>query len=336
MEFFFIEYSDSQRKQYINAEHTYIRYLEQYKRYHSHYKYSMFWEKDRLVKKRSRDNKKEYLGKRDTQTENIYKLFIEGKEKSKEILRLSKEELKIQEKFNKFYKLNRTPVALIKIFQKLNRLDMDEKIIVIGTNSLYAYESYCGVFIEEKHLATFDIDLLSRKNKKVSFFFKEQLPDIKITDFIKSIDSSFVLNPKVPYRFENRDGVIVEVINPISSSINLKSDSFTDIIPLDMEGMQWLESTRLFKSLIIGENGQVAYLQTINPLDFAIYKLWLSQKRDREPIKRDRDLKQVRLVTKLIDEYILDIDITKQLEESRHFSKDVVEKYKEYRNEQKL
>lgn len=330
--FNFISYNDNQRKQYINAEHTYLRYLEKYQHYHIHYKYSMFWERNILVKKRSRNNKKEYIGKRSEKTEEIYEQFIRGKKESKEQLNIAKEELQIQEKFNKFYKLNRTPKALIKIFQKLNKLNMDDKIIVIGTNSIYAYESYCAIFVEEKHLATFDIDLLSRKDKKISFLMKEQFPNIKATQFIKEIDKSFEENPKVPYRFENKEGVIIEIINPTRKHITIK-DSFMDIIGLDMEGMQWLESTKIFKSLIIGDNGEVAYLKTINPLDFAIYKLWLSSRIDREPIKRERDLKQSRLVTKLIEEYMLDIEIKSKLNQIQHFSGYLVDAYRKFLEE---
>ena len=101
--FDFIPYNDNQRKQYINAEHTYQSFLERYYHYHVHYKYSMFWERDILVKKRSRNNKKEYIGKRSKETQRIYEQFVAGKQESKERLRIAEEELQIQEKFNKFY-----------------------------------------------------------------------------------------------------------------------------------------------------------------------------------------------------------------------------------------
>ncbi len=326
--FDFIPYNDNQRKQYINAEHTYRRFWERYQHYHVHYKYSMFWEREMLVKKRSRNNKKEYIGKRTQERERIYEQFLRGKQESRERLRLAEEALKVQEKFNRFYRLNRTPKALIKIFQKLNKLNMDDKIIVIGTNSLYAYEAYCAVFVEEQHLATFDIDLLSRKERKISFLFKEALPNMKATQLLKEIDKSFEEHPHVPYRFENKEGVIVEIINPFKKTD--KEEGFMDIIALEMEGMQWLESSRLFKSLIVGENGKVAYLKTIDPLDFAIYKLWLSAKSDREPIKRERDLKQAQLVTTLIREYMLDRDISSELTRIKHFSRGLIDSYKKF------
>ena len=57
--------------------------------------------------------------------------------------------------------------------QKINELGLNKKLIVIGTNSLFAYEARAGVNIEEEHLATDDIDILNRKEKGLSFIFTE-------------------------------------------------------------------------------------------------------------------------------------------------------------------
>ncbi len=330
MNFNFIPYSNDQRKQYINAEHIYAIYLDKLKNYQQEFRYSLFWEKERLVKKHSRTNKKEYIGKKDDNTIKIYEEFHKNKEQAKIELSNTKDKLQQAQKFNKFYKINRTPSALIKIFQKINEYSLEDKILVIGTNSLYAFESYCGIFVEEEHLATFDIDLLSKKDKKLSFLFKELLPDNKISDFLHLIDKSFKVDSKVPYRFINKDNVIIDLINP--SSTNIKMDSFYnnkffDAISLDMNGMQWLENSKLFQSLIIGEDGKVAYIKTISPLDFAIYKQWLSKQKDREPIKRNRDIEQSRLVIKLIQEYMLDINLDDILTQTKHFNKKVVEDF---------
>lgn len=63
-------------------------------------------------------------------------------------------------KLNKIEGIARVPKELVAIFQKINELQMDSKILVIGTNSLYAYEARANVFIEDEHLSTYDIDLL--------------------------------------------------------------------------------------------------------------------------------------------------------------------------------
>ena len=67
---------------------------------------------------------------------------------------------------NKFYKITRVPNVLVELFRKINELGLDDKVIVIGTNALYAYEAYSGVFIEDEHLATYDIDVFNKRDSK--------------------------------------------------------------------------------------------------------------------------------------------------------------------------
>ena len=185
--------------------------------------------------------------------------------------------------------------------------------------------------MEPEYLATIDIDLLSKKEKKLSFLFKELMSEPRLSKFIKEIDKSFRQQDKIPYTYINKDGVIIDLINPMSKSIRINGydndNGFTDIIALDMDGIQWLENSKLFRSLIVSQNGEVAYMKTIHPVEFAIYKNWLSQNSDRIALKRPRDLAQSQLVTHLIDKYLLNIDLDKELKNIKHFKKEVVDSY---------
>jgi hypothetical protein len=98
-----------------------------------------------------------------------------------------------------------------------------------------------------------------------------------------------------------------------------------------MEGMQWLENARLFKSMVVADNGKCAVLSTIHPLEFAIYKNWLSTVADRNILKKSRDYAQSRLVTQLIEEYMVNIDIASELDNMKQFKKEVVEVYQKER-----
>lgn len=80
--------------------------------------------------------------------------------KLKERLSTLKQKIKREEKLNKIEEITRAPKELVAIFAKINELGLDDKVIAIGTNSLYAYKARCGVIIEQEHLATRDIDLL--------------------------------------------------------------------------------------------------------------------------------------------------------------------------------
>lgn len=336
LEFHFTEYTASQRKQYINAKQLYERYIGLKSRYYRDFNLSMFWKKtagrEYLTKQHALGRKTASLGVRNDESEKIYADFIAHKQSLHEELSSVHVKLQKHEKINKIELLSRAPNALVKIFQKINELDLNRKVLLIGTNSLYAYEARCGVFVEEEQLATDDIDLLNKKSKAVSLVFTEVLPGGKLGELLKLIDKSFEKDAKVPYRFVNKEGVMLELINPISQRVafqEYRSDPFfTDVIDLEMEGMQWLENSRIFEVMVVAQNGSCAIVPTIHPLEFAVYKNWLSRQSSRDIIKKRRDFEQSVLVTQLIREYMVDIEMDDALQNLRHFKKEIVEQYR--------
>ena len=335
--FKFYEYNDLQRKQKLNSKMLYESYLEVLHLYNLQFRYKMLWQKHKdgyelLAKENLKTGKREYLGRRNEETEAIAERFRNSKAQIKERLKNLKEKLKRDEKLNKLEGIIRAPKELVALFQKINELDLDDKLIVIGTNSLYAYEAKAGIMIEEEHLATHDIDILNRKDKGVSFMFTELSQTTNAIDLLQSIDKSFYQSPKVPYRFINKDGVWIELIMPVKDSVQENMDKrnfFSDVTPLAMEGIQWIENARLFKETIIGTNGRSANVTTIHPLEYAIYKNWLGQREDRDFLKHTRDIEQSKLVTKIISEYMPNIDIGKEVLNLKHIKKEVVDDYME-------
>jgi len=332
MSFIFSEYTTSQRKQYINSKQLYEYYIEKKNEYFMNYNLSMYWrksgQKEYLTKKHSASNRVTSLGVKSEETIKIYEDFLQHKKGLKAEIFMLEEKLDKARKLNKIELLTRTPSALVQIYQKINELKLDNKMILIGTNALYAYESYCGLFVEDEQLATEDIDLLAKESKELSVIFREVLPKGKLTSFIKLIDKSFEQDKNLPYRFRNKSGVLLEIISPTNSKKTIKKNSFMDILDLEMQGMQWLENSRIFKSMVIGEDGKMAILSTIHPLEYAVYKHWLSSQFDRNIHKKNRDYQQSKLVTTLIKEYMVNIDIDEELENMKHFNKLVIERYK--------
>jgi hypothetical protein len=295
----------------------------------------MYWkkvgEKEYLTKKRSSTNSVTSLGVKSEETVKVYEEFIRSKAALKEELAVLEARLDKAQKLSKIEQLTRVPNALVNIYRKINELGLDEKMILIGTNALYAYEAYCGVFVEEENLATEDIDLLNKQSKELSVVFAEVLPEGKLVELLRLIDKSFEPDAQVPYRFRNKEGVLLEVLSPVQDKSAFdgvqSADGFVQMSALTMEGMQWLENSRLFKSMVIADKGRCATLSTIHPLEFAIYKNWLSTVRDRNILKKNRDHAQSKLVTQLIEEYMVNIEIAKELSQLKHFRKDVVEQY---------
>ena len=254
--FKFHEYNDLQIKQKHNSKMLYESYLEALHIYNLQFRYKMLWQKHKdgyqlLAKENLKTGKREYLGRRDEKTEKVIDNFRSSKLQIKERLKTLKERLKRDEKLNKLEGIARAPKELVALFRKINELDLGNKLIVIGTNSLYAYEAKAGIMIEESHLATQDIDILNRKDKGISFMFSTLSETSTALELLQSIDKSFYQSPKVPYRFINNDGVWIELIIPSSEIMqeNTKSDFFSDVTPLAMDGLQWIENARLLKRL---------------------------------------------------------------------------------------
>ncbi len=331
MDFYFVEYSDDQRKTYINSEMQYRSYLEKQIRFNKSFRFRMGWNraqgKEYLFKECLESKKRVSLGRKNEETLAIYEVFNQQKKELKASLKLSKALLIKNEKINKFTKLSRVPNVLVSLFRRINLLGLDDKVIIIGTNSLYSYEAYCGVFIEEEHLATFDIDVFNKRDKKISFALKEKLPQKTLKAILLDVDKSFKKSKDIPYRFINDDDIIVEIITPIYKK-EMKSDTFSGVMNLEIEGTKWLESSKLHKQMLIAQNGKCAYVTTIAPLEYAVYKKWLGEHERKDLMKRQRDIKQSHLVTKLIQDYIPIIDIDEELNNIQNMSRDAIEQYK--------
>ena len=331
MDFYFSEYSDDQRKTYINSQMQYESYLEKKIRFDKSFRFRMGWNKaqgkEYLFKECLDTKKRVSLGRKDEKTLEIFSAFNKQKKELKSALKKSKELLIKNEKINKFTKISRVPNILVDFFRKINELGLDDKVLIIGTNALYCYEAYCGVFIEEEHLATFDIDVFNKRDKKISVALREKLPQKTIKSILLDVDKSFTKSKEASYRFVNDDDIVVEIITPIKKK-EQTNDSFSGVLNLEIEGTKWLESSKLHKQMLIGQNGKCAFVSTIAPLEYAIYKKWLGEHERKDLMKKQRDIKQSWLVTKLILEYIPILDIDEELQNIQNISLDAIEQYK--------
>ena len=328
--FNFIEYNNDQRKAYVNIEHIYSTYLELFHRYNKSYRYKMVWNKSGVssyLQKRCYDTGGcTSLGKKSEKTEAIKQKFESQKLELKTSLKKYKKLLEKHEKISKFEKINRVPKVLANLLRIINEYGLDDKIIIIGTNALYSYEAKCGVFMEDEHLATYDIDIFNKRETKISVALKTKLPQKTLKAILQDTDKSFSKSKETPYRFFNDDGIVVEIITQIPRK-EQEQDDFSGVLNLEIDGIKWLRSSELYKVMVIGENGVCANMTTIKPLEYAIYKYWLGKHERKDYIKQQRDISQSKLVTRLIVEYMPNIEIKEEALLIRNISNDAVKEY---------
>ena len=328
--FNFIKYNNDQIKVYINTEHTYKTYLDLFHKYNKSFRYKMIWNKANGIEYLYREcydtKKRVSLGRRDEKTELIIEKFKEQKIELKTSLKKYKELLKRQSKICKFEKINRVPNVLVNMLRAINQYGLDDKIIIIGTNALYAFEARCGVFMEDEHLATFDIDIFNKREKKISVALKTKLPQKTLKAILFDTDKTFKKSKDASYRFYNDEGVVVEIITQITAK-ETKQDNFSGVLNLEIDGITWLRSSELYKVMVIGENGICANMTTINPLEYAVYKYWLGKHERKDYMKKERDINQSALVTNLIKEFMPNIEIKKDIEQLKNMSHQAINEY---------
>ncbi len=271
------------------------------------YKGSMMWrnisEMDYLI--HQTDKRQKSLGARTKETELLYNNFQERKSALSDRVKSLKNNQERNARLCKAVNANRVPRIVADISRRISDFPiLSKKTLIVGTNALYAYEAAAAVYFEPDMMATSDVDVLLDTRKKISIASAEPQGFIGL---LKSVDKSFevMVGNRFRFRASNKDGFIVDLIQPAKkdimfSSCSSMSDFPEDLIAVEMKGLAWLVSCPKFTSIGIDDQGFPVQLTVPDPRAFALHKSWLSTREDRMPAKKNRDLDQAKAVFELI------------------------------------
>ena len=71
-----------------------------------------------------------------------------------------------------------------------------------------------------------------------------------------------------------------------------------------MPGLQWLLDAPRLEATIIGGDGWPVQIVVPEPRTFALHKMWVARRPDRQALKRNRDMAQARIVVDLARTYL--------------------------------
>jgi hypothetical protein len=252
------------------------------------------------------------LGPRSSETEAIYEKFTSGKQQVEERRAQLRASLARAQRVNKALFVGRIDDKVIDVLNALYEAGLEDTFTVIGTNALYAYEAAAGVRIEERHLATNDLDLLWDNRRKLTLALKENLPKRGLLGLLKRIDKTFELRPGQLYTAVNQDGYEIDIIRRLGPGSDDEPAQLTgdedDFWAVRARNADWLLSAPKFKEVIVGASGRMAHMVTIDPRAFVLFKLWMMRQKDRDPLKRARDGNQAKVVIDLISERLPQFD----------------------------
>jgi hypothetical protein len=295
----FVPFSNDSQRVSANLEQIYQAWLDA-KRELDAMPMSMYWvSKDQTdylhVKQQSGDNGTS-LGPRNAETEAQFAQFTQTKEELK--ARVESFDAVIAERAALYRRLRlpSLPDRQAEILRKLDVADLlGNDLLVVGTNAFVAYELFIGAKLPTGNEETEDFDLAWCRGSKVSL--ATVLPTAPkpaksktLLSILKSIDSSYRISPRKPYQAVSSDGYEVELLAAPSTHPLPKNQGFDPMASLVEQ--EWLLQGRAVSVVVATVRGRASPLVVPDPRFMALHKLWLADKPERNPAKRDKDCRQ--------------------------------------------
>lgn len=309
----FQELDNDQRREMVNSRQRFEAFQAALKRSES-YRGSMVFSAtggtDYLLKSyydpKSGLRRQKSLGPRTAETEALKEAFEHGRAEAAEDLKAARAAIERQAGINRALGLGRLPDLGARILRALDAASvMGRGLRVAGTNALFAYEAAAGVRFPVGVTSTEDIDLLFDARARIDFLAEEEVSERSLIALLRRVDRSFERLP-TDFRARNRDGYLVDLIRPIRNPpwreerTALSPVASDELQAVGIDGLVWLESAPEFAAMAIDQRGYPVRLVAPDPRAFAVHKLWLSGRVDREAERRARDRAQAEAVAALV------------------------------------
>ncbi|MCA1653599.1 MAG: GSU2403 family nucleotidyltransferase fold protein [Sphingomicrobium sp.] len=252
------------------------------------------------------------LGLRTGETQRVYDSFVAGRDALKARLAQLDKAIRDAAPVDRAMGLGRVPTTVAKIIRKLDDHDfLSHGISIVGTNALFAYERMAGGHFEGGLLATGDVDLLIDARQRLRLVSPSQTSD-GLSAILRQVDKSFSAVAPGAFRAVNDSGLTVDLIQPMPKSPSQQrsparvGDS-DDLTAIEIEGLQWLQNAPQHEVVAIDERGFPLMLAVPDPRAFALHKLWVSERPDRDPLKARRDRAQAQAIATIIKRYLPDL-----------------------------
>jgi hypothetical protein len=313
----FQELNNDQRRETVNSRQRFDAWLRA-RHDRDRFKGSMVWAKENgteyLVRSaydpKTNIRRQTSLGPRSAQTEKIKADFEEGRQRAKERFAELDSVVDRQASINRAVGIARVPLLGGKIIRALDTAGLLGKgIRIVGTNAIYAYEAVAGVFSESGLTATEDLDLLFDARHEIDFVPSKAVSERSLMAVLRKVDRSFERD-RSTFRAVNRDGYLVDFIKPAPNPPwkrereTISECDEDDLVAAGIEGLGWLVNSPPFESIVIDESGWPTRMIAPDPRVYAIHKLWLSGRPDRQAVRRKRDHAQAELVGQLVSRYL--------------------------------
>ncbi len=264
---------------------------------------SMYWAErsgsEYLYIKRTTQDNGTSLGVRSEATEQQLAAYTQDKQQLQERVSNADELIATRAAL---YRRMRLPSLPDKQAEILRKLDIEgllgTDLMVVGTNAFSAYEWAANAIFPVGNEETQDFDLTWCRGTRASLVLAsgqaqaEQPKGSRKTliQVLRSIDSSYTVSKKKPYQALNSEGYEVELLAAPSCHPLPKGQGFAPIPTLVEQ--EWLLLGRPISAVVATVRGRACPLTVPDPRFMALHKLWLADKPERNPTKKEKDRRQ--------------------------------------------
>ncbi len=302
------ELNNAQRRQFVDVVQTFEAWEESKAELVQRFVGSMRWveRKGHVYLLRKKGSSEVSLGRKTDDTEEIYRTFRDGRDAERKRCDALYAHLREMAPVNRALRLNRVPRLTARILRHLaDARVLGQNIFVIGTNSLFLYEALAGVHVASDLLATADIDLLWDTRQSLILGVKD-FRSSGVIGYLRRADRSFQRSRGHLFRAINREGFMVDLIRPVEDPFAAMDDGANpeDLVSVGIEGLEWLVNAPKVDGVVIGEDGIPLRCWSVDPRAFALHKVWVSERLDRDPVKRARDHAQAQEAAWIAKHYL--------------------------------
>lgn len=202
----------------------------------------------------------------------------------KERLAQSRSALKEQAALYRALRLPMLPTEAGKILREADRMRfLGAQAMVVGTNALVAYALEANGFIRDAPGETMDFDLAL-----TAIEADEGHPTL--WKVLKEVDMTYSVNAERPFQARNAKAYEIEIL---SAPSRIRGQIARDKPrPIALPEQEWLLNGRPVGHVVGVRDGEAARLVVPDPRWFALQKLWLAEKPERNPQKKPKDRRQ--------------------------------------------
>ncbi len=269
---------------------------------------SMRWQtvggEDRLCKV-DVDGQVHDLGPRSVDRAGLLERYVSDQGQWREALEACRVEMRRCESLHRAHGVNRVPRVVVGILNALRHQGLAQFYRVIGTHALYAYEVAAGVTFDPESTATNDVDLLWDVQQRLRLVRELRAAGMSMVQLLQTVDPTFERDEMQKESAMNATGFAVDFLRrqePAGSEPFSISDVEGDVYPVQAENAQQFLNSPVFEQLVIGIDGSMALMRTVDPRVFVDFKRWMSALPTRDFIKRSRDRRQADAVEQLLEE----------------------------------